>query len=288
MLQCIKLLPKKPVYHFHSMWNDVGCKILLKLLGKEIVSTMHDTMLLDKYLGLSTKRMLTNKIAFMLRREKYIAVNNKIKNVLESMKVPSRDISVIPAYIPETRVLKDDTPMSVKKYIEKHDSVILVYGWKVSFDKNGYDIYGFDTALRVYAKLLEILPDTGMVFLIPGKEENKYIENIARTLKIQDKYLLHTNPIKNMTNLLSLISVYFRPSITDGDSILIREALREGVIVVASNVVSRPQNVRVVSNEISQYVAVLQVSLNTAVRDSHLCKKDEHYEQIIAIYKQTQ
>ena len=282
ILQCIKLLPKKPVYHFHTMWNNGICKFLLKLLGQRIVSTMHDAMLHDKHMACSYHRKFLNRVVIKQRSEKYIAVNEKIQTVLEGMGVVTRDISVIPAYLSETRTFADDVPEIVKEYIEKHDSVILVYGWKVSFDKDGSDIYGFDTALRVYAAILKIIPAIGMIVLVPGGDSDEYIENLASALKVQDKYLLHTEPIKNMVNLLSIIAIYFRPSITDGDSILVREALAAGVRVVASNVLQRPEGVVAVDNELQEYLNVLK---ETSIEGSCGFRIEDNYVSIIDLYR---
>jgi len=281
ILQCIKLLQKKPIYHFHTMWNDGVCKLLLKLMGQRIVSTIHDTMVYDKYVVSSRYRRFLSKFVIKLKSEKYIAVNKRIQQILERMGAPLEDISVIPAFLPETRQLVDDIPISVKEYIEKQDSVILVYGWKVSFDKDGSDIYGFHTALEVYAELLKNKSATAMIFLVPGGDLDKYIEDFAKTMKVADKYYLHTEPIRNMAKLLLSTSVYFRPSTTDGDSVLVREALAAGVTVVASSVVERPVGVVEIDNKISGYVKAIEESI---IGEKQKPLEENCYDRIIEVY----
>jgi len=279
--QCIKLLPKMPVYHFHTMWNNGICKFLLKLFRQRIVSTIHDTMLLDKHIAATFKRRLLSRFLIWQRSEKYIAVNKNVQIILEGMGVPLRDVSVIPAFLTETCQLVDDVPVSVKEYIEKHESVILVYGWKVSFEENGSDIYGFHTALEVYAELVKKQSSIGMILLIPSGDPDKYIENFAKTMIVDDKYYLHTEPIRNMGKLLSLTSVYFRPSTTDGDSILIREALAAGVTVVASNVVERPVGVVEVDSKISSFVGAIEESING---EEQKPLEENYFDKIIEVY----
>jgi len=284
ILQCIKLLPKKPIYHFHTVWNNGMCKFILKLMRQRIVSTMHDTMLKEKYKASSYQRRFLSRFVIFQRSEKYIAVNNKIQNILQSLGVPNRDIYVIPAFLQEMPGISrpnNDIPDSLKEYAEKHDSIILVYGWRVSFEKDGSDIYGFHNAMEVYAELVKQHPGIGLILLVPGGDPDKYIENFAKSMRVNDKYYLHTEPIQNMDKLLSLTTVYFRPSTTDGDSVLIREALAAGVKVVASSVVQRPKGVVAVDNNVEHYIKAIESSIMCS---NAQIVKDGYYDNIIDVY----
>jgi len=282
LLHCIKLLSKRPIFHFHTMWNSGICKFVLKLMGQRIVSTIHDTMLLDKYEACSSRRRFLNKIVIHQKNEMYIAVNTQIQTILVNFGIASSCIFVIPAYLPENVMQTDKFPEVIKNYAQKYESLILVYGWRVSFDRNGLDIYGFKTALKVYATILQNTPKTGIVVLVPGGDSDKYIENIAVSLKLQDKYLLYTKPIENMRKLLLLTNIYFRPSSTDGDSVLIREALEQGVGVVASNVLQRPNGVVSVENKIDSYVEAIQLNINNS---EGISLKVDFFSKIIEVYQ---
>jgi len=281
LFHCLKLLPKKPIYHFHTMWSDGLAKFFLKIFRGKLVSTMHDTMLFDKYLSLSRKRRFICKSAIRLRQEKYIAVNKEIQSILLMLGIALSNTFIIPAYLPDEENQPDELPKSIISYTKRNDLLILVYGWRVSFNKNKQDVYGFNTAMEVYSELLKSRKDTGMIFLIPSGNSDEYIKLLANQFNLNDEYLLVNTPIKNMSNLLSLISVYFRPSITDGDSILVRESLSIGTRVVASNVVNRPDGTYIFNNMVSEYVDGLNYCLT---RNKSISESSDYYEEIVKVY----
>jgi glycosyltransferase involved in cell wall biosynthesis len=146
----------------------------------------------------------------------------------------------------------------------------------------GKDIYGFDILLNSYENLntdIKVL-----VLLDPGGAmEPTYRSNVAALNRIGKDVIYLTENI-DFCSLTEFMSIYVRPTRTDGDSIAIREAREAGVKVVASDCVERPKGVRLFKSEDID-------SLTIALKDAIEGPKDtpEKYNdfsnQVIDLYR---
>ncbi len=68
-------------------------------------------------------------------------------------------------------------------------------------------------------------------------------------LQISENVLLFLKPLNNPTLLWRKSDIVLRPTLTDGDSLVVREAINEGTYVIASDVTERPEDVILFKSE---------------------------------------
>jgi glycogen(starch) synthase len=100
--------------------------------------------------------------------------------------------------------------------------------------------YGFDLLVDALVRLRERYPSLGCMVMGSG-EQRAAAETRIRQAGLQDNILI-AGDIDHQSCLavMSLSDVFVRPTLEDGDSISVREALSLGVPVVASRVGTRP------------------------------------------------
>ena len=216
---------------------------LKTLLRKKIVITVHNTMVsnyFEKTNGINLfflKKMLASNV-------EWIAVSEQGKQQMLELPITIKnEIHVIPPYIPD--IEKEPLSSRMQSYINSYDKTIAFYGHSFMMH-NGEDVYGFRTALEVYAQLLNDDSKVGLIFCLADNREVIKIEKLhayAKLLGVDDKIFWQIGAIKNIQALWRQVNVYFRPTSTDGDSLAVREALDAGANVVVSDVVNRPESV---------------------------------------------
>jgi hypothetical protein len=97
--------------------------------------------------------------------------------------------------------------------------------------ENGCDVYGIDF---IFNNLTRIPLIYKIVLVDPS---NDYDVSAFKNR------IIHLNKEINFKSLLKQVDVYIRPTIKDGDSVAVQEALILNVKVLASNIVPRPAGV---------------------------------------------
>jgi len=272
------------IYHFHTMWNDILLMLVLCLLKAKIVSTMHDNMLYAKFTMLKQWKKWLVKIAIRYGNVHYIAVSEGVKNTLVDMGVESNKVCVIPAYIKSISIADNKDSILHNVTMCKHS--ILVYGWKIAINAEGLDVYGFDVAAKVMGKVCTTRDDIGMVFLVPNcLETDRYIASRLEKLGVMHKCIVIKEPIQDMDMLYAKIQLYLRPTITDGDSVMLRECLEYGIPVIASNLVKRPEGTIAVEHCVDSYVNAILSALDSG---NKAIPQRDHYQLIEKCYEKMQ
>ena len=230
--------------HYHGLENLTLILLMRSLLKKEIVITVHSSMIEDFYNRTST----LNKYAMrkLAREAQWIAVSEQARDCM--LKLPMefhRPILVIPAYVPEGNMNYTPLGKEMTHYIDSHEKIVSFYG-RSFMRHQGIDVYGFTAALDLFASLYHINSNIGFVFCL---SENKDMDKIAQlhlyaqSLNIDDKIFWQIGAIDNIHSLWLKTDVYIRPTYTDGDSVAVREVLDCGAYAVASDVCDRPDGV---------------------------------------------
>jgi len=240
------LLMKKTessIYHMHGaiIWDYFYVYCLTVLCRRKVLFTLHD------HIQLSRNRLILKIIAFFYRliphdKLYFIAVNSRIKDQLVQIGIKSSSIRIIPAFIKENN--KSDLDVCLQEELITDSVKILLYAPSL-VTKENFAIYGIGNALCAFGRLLKMgaCSDVKLFLCVPYKIDNTYLQDLlAESDMPADKIFVYNKPIDNMGNLLSSIDIYLRPTITDGDSLLVREALANQCVVLASNAANRPQN----------------------------------------------
>jgi glycosyltransferase involved in cell wall biosynthesis len=171
-----------------------------------------------------------------------IVDSERCREMARSLLGEDADLRMIPEFIPPTRV----PPLEHPGILELRQScrhLLSSNAWKISFH-DGQDLYGLDLLVEMLHRLnRDEGLDVGLAFLIPNPGDEPYFDEIReriRTLGLEDRWLFVTEPLDESSSLWKASDVVVRATNTDGNSVSVLEALSQGVPVVASDCVERP------------------------------------------------
>ena len=161
----------------------------------------------------------------------------------------------------------DDTdgelPSEVGGFIEMHSPVVVLVG---AMDR----IYGIDVLLRATVQLRKTFPRAGalvVAFKADNPAYNKEIADMVEAAHIQEAVLFPA-PFSQIAEAMRQSDVLVRPTRSDGDSIVVREALTLGLPVIASDVGYRPEGVRLFQSEDHEdLVRVIEDTIGNPIKD---------------------
>lgn len=194
---------------------------------------------------------------FLHRADEIWVVNSSIKNCFEiNFKINNNKISVKSPFIPpnltEESIILKSYPVSIYKFINKFNPLMLVNAWRYS-KINGIDLYGIDLCINLIKRLEKNgYPNVGLILAIPGFDSDEMMKDndgkaILNALKTNNNLFL-LDKQRELWPLFKRIDVFLRPTCTDGDAMSIRESLYFNKPVIASDVTIRPNRVNLFRN----------------------------------------
>lgn len=185
-----------------------------KLTGKRIIYTLHNRK--------DTPEPVVQKMK---------SFSDRIIRVYGDL----NDENVIPAYIPPSDVRP--LPPELEAIRKKCDRLIVSTG--SSFIRLEQDTYGFDVILEALS-LIRLPFRTGVVLHDSNDVyRERYSEKIV-DLRRKGIEIIYSSGDINFAGLLRKADLFIRSTVTEGDSISVREALQCGTPVVASDCAGRP------------------------------------------------
>ena len=245
---------KSSIVHIHYAHTaKVPIAIVSKLFGKKVFFTQHNMYGVDHP---STKRILA--IA-----DKVILVNPTM------VPIPSKKMVVVPAFIPDTIGVSEN--VFFKRIASEYENVIMAISTHTRHHPSlidGKDVYGFDLAIEA-VKACELQKKTVLVLVdAAGVWKDKYLPSATIPLNENIDMLYLTEAI-DFTSAIPYCTLFLRPTRTDGDALSVREALADGIKVVASDASLRPAGVFLFENDsVSSLTSVLTLALSTAIIES--------------------
>jgi glycosyltransferase involved in cell wall biosynthesis len=178
-------------------------------------------------------------------------------------------------------------PQNIQQFIERHSPVL---GATVYVPTTGvlYPEYGLELIIVAIRELKKFYPKIGVVLIGPGHEAQS---KIAGAEKLSE-HLYFTGPLSHdlVLNVMRNLTVFVRPTYTDGDSISVREALAFRVPVVASDAAYRPEGVlRFVTGSADDFVGKLREVLEgrkSLVPDQMVPDGSENVTRLYNIYEE--
>ena len=170
----------------------------------------------------------------------FICMNEQMRTALiEAGALPER-ISIVHGFLGMHSEANCELPEKLSQYASSHYPLL---GATVYVPQSGvlYPEYGIDLLVKVLGELREAYPHIGTVIMGPTEEARKQIE----CLQYDDGTVMFTGPLPHdlVLTLMKQLTVFVRPTFTDGDSISVREALALKIPVVASDTDYRPPGV---------------------------------------------
>jgi glycosyltransferase involved in cell wall biosynthesis len=205
-------------------------------------------MLLENYRRASPAIRWAARKIVRSRKVRWIAVSAAVKEQLTELGAEDSRISVIPAFIPPSANVGDaaSLPAEMRSFLDAHRPILSVYGWQLSRDNEGVDLYGIDMCIDLLAKLKPDYPEIGLIACIPVIPDPDYFKELKRRTKdrgLEHNLFFYDRSLPEAYPLWQASDIYLRPTTTDGDAVAVREALSLGVPVVASDASRRPDGV---------------------------------------------
>jgi len=161
-----------------------------------------------------------------------ICVSDGIRNALLALGLPPHRIEIVPAWLKTERPEISLDP-SILAWMGRHYPLLST---TLFFRPE----YGFDLLASAVARLRLGYPTVGCVVMGSG-EQREQAERLIHETGIEENVLMLGDVNHDAClALMSVSDVFIRPTLEDGDSISVREALSLGVPVVASRIGTRP------------------------------------------------
>ena len=174
-------------------------------------------------------------------------VNSIAKEKLESKGINFKnEIKVITPYIPpiEYGQPSDYISGNLLDFTKRHKKFILFYAESFA-TYDGKDIYGTQTIVDAFIEISKQDKETALVFCIAnlGNSQNKLntLIKLTKEAGCDNRIYWQVGAIHEMWPLLKEATLLVRPTTTDGNSVMIREALSFGLPVVTTDVTHRPE-----------------------------------------------
>lgn len=243
---------RSSIIHFHinPVWHAIAITLLTSVANRKIVCTLHDQMMLENKHKYPLLFRFVFKKLILNENIRWIVVNQTIKEQLLALDPNCKRIYVIPAYLPVSSI-PDNTDDEIENFIANKEKVIAIYAHSTAVYE-GKDLYGIDLAIKAIKEVKIQFPNLGLIVCIPGEviiSQMEYYKKLIIDLNLSDNILLYLKPLNNTIRLLLKSDILLRPTLSDGDSLMVREALSVGTIVVASDIVDRPEGVLLFESE---------------------------------------
>jgi glycosyltransferase involved in cell wall biosynthesis len=206
-----------------------------------------------------------------------ICVSRESGNALLSLGLKSHRIEVLPAFL-RTASIEVPPESGLLAWIEQHGplfSAVLFFRPE----------YGFHLLVAGLSRLSRLYPSFGCLVMGSG-EQRAEAGKLVREAGLEASVLLLGDV--NHDACLALISacdVFLRPTLEDGDSISVREALSLGVPVVASRVGTRPAGAILFHpGDVEEMLAKIELAM--AAKRGKQPRAAGCMDRLMAIYRQ--
>jgi glycogen synthase len=161
-----------------------------------------------------------------------ICVSDGIRNAILALGLPAHRTEVVPAWL---RTERPEVPLdpSILAWMGRHQPLLST---ALFFRPE----YGFDLLATAIARLRLRYPSVGCLVMGTGEQRDEAERRIRETGLEENVFMLGDVNHDVCLALMSASDVFVRPTLEDGDSISVREALSLGVPVVASRTGTRP------------------------------------------------
>lgn len=196
---------------------------------------------------LSWKNRL-NRLLPHVAQHVYIG-NRTAQSFIDNDIVPAQKTTIEGAFLPpnvfdEQKILATYPP-ELFIFLDQYATVLLANAFALTLLK-GKDLYGFDVCIKALKGLRDQGVDAGLVF-VPGHiGDESYFKScidMTHTFGVQEHIFVLTGQ-KELWPLMKRIDIFLRPTLSDGASVSVQEALWCGKPVLASDICLRPKGVK--------------------------------------------
>ena len=251
---------------FHIFWS--------KMFFKKIITTTHSLTLVKNK---SSRFKLTKLLQLVGFR---IFVSNEIE---QSFDFKSK-YKVLEAFLPPKKLTSSSLPKEINALLDKNVGKIILCGnaYKLNIFNN-QDLYGLDLLINLAIKIKSRKLPYFIIFIVVNPYHNaellKKYKNRIYNNNLIDQIFIYEGSI-NFIDLIKASNIVIRPTNTDGDALTVREGIFLNKIVMASDVVKRPDETIIFKNrDVNDMLEKLMSIPNYKV------KKNQNQKEYLNIYK---
>ncbi len=243
-IELVKLLSKLDfdILHVH-VGGDVPPRVLAFLAvcarfgrGKSVLTFHSGGYAIE---NVETAKSFSLAGATFRRFTKIIGVNSLMLKMFENFGVKKERLKVIPPFVHQSPDKSIEIPANLKEFAERHAPFLLT----VCLLEDAYDLFMQIDAME---KLLEKMPDAGLMIVGSGSLEDKLKQWIAGK-SYAERIFLAGDVVHPVTlHLIDKADVLLRTTLFDGDAIAVREALFLETPVIATDNKMRPDGVNLI------------------------------------------
>ncbi len=239
--------PDQVYYHTSYVSNTLPEMRMLALLKRifkyELILVDHDC----RYLYTRSSRFIKRYNTFMHQVDILVLIGSvtqqsyKDKQLHMPLSTTMEAAFLPPNSATEPQILKT-YPSSLHAFMFNHEPLILANAYQLSL-LNGKDLYGVDVCLYMLAALSASHPRSGFILALAQIGDEDYFRQIcflAHKLQVTERLYILTQQ-KELWPLLKKVDLFVRPTLSDGASVSVQEALYFGTPTIASDVCLRPQ-----------------------------------------------
>lgn len=209
--------------HYSKSWKRFIGILASKIMAKKVIFTLHGNFYENGIFNYLNSKMADGVI--LLNKTTENKYKYKFKNTIVLSSIFAEGVDQI-----------NNKAEYIKKVSNK--TYLLVYAYNKIY-QNSKDIYGIDFILDN----LDSFNETYKIVLLDPKAA--YQDDITES---NENKLIYINFEVDFLSLLKEVDIYLRPTVTDGSSVAVQEALMIGKTVLASDVVERPNEVTTYKN----------------------------------------
>jgi glycogen synthase len=226
------------VVHLHTSGNNPKAWLVAAAVGAvrspgggPRFVTLHSG-LVPGFLAGSPARRLAARAA-LARYAGIVAVSRAVAEAVHALGVPASRLHVHPAFL-ASQVRPGEPPPALAEVRARRRPLLV-------FAHHSSPVYGRTAMFAALRRLADLTPGVGLAVFGPGTRTGPFLAD-ARAVGVE-ALLEDFGELPHATALalLAKADVFVRPTLADGDSISVREALALGVPCVASNVAVRPE-----------------------------------------------
>lgn len=286
-----KIFKPYRIIHAHTSLTTCMSIWLIHILQKKpVVYTIHNQMIEQELSLLYPWDKAILKFIASSPIVQFTTVNSVAKEELESTGIKFKNgIKVITPYIPpiEYGQPNDYISKDLLNFTQKYKKFILFYAESFATCQ-GNDIYGTQTIIDAFIKVSKQDKSTALVFCIAniGNSQSKLdaLIELAKESGCDNRIYWQVGAIHEMWPLLKEATLLVRPTTTDGDSVMIREALSFGLPVITTNVTHRPEGCIVYPlGDMDSLVDKIQSVIHHPYR--RVYQQEDHTQKVLDIYQ---
>lgn len=190
----------------------------------------------------------------MAQVDHLICIGSKTVQSYDHHAISGKSNSIESAFLPpdidERAKLIGEYPPHLTLFMQNHSPLLIANAFKLILLDNR-DLYGIDQAIELIDRLKKDYPPIGLLVLIGSHEKTDYDQSLQKIIQRRHlhDHIFFLRGHYQLWPLLARSDLFLRPTLSDGASVSIEEALFCQVPVIASDVCQRPAAVTLYESE---------------------------------------